>query len=966
MEKNKQSRRNFMKTSAVGASVFGLDFSMPSWLFSTNTKGEAGNALTVGSDITFIRENITLTQQLLKDIVAKQNIPSSVNFITVRLVATTITLSENIKIEKNIQFMLIANDINGNGKTIDVSDLKINPDASVTGYTPKDCYFYAKRLNNLTINALGAQGGNGKDSTINFKMLDSGAKLLGRPDKFEAPGTGQNGGNGGNGGAVHITFTESNNATINSTGGKGGVGGRGGNPGNYCAEYDLANPKTTKVVTQGSSGGISRPGGLGGGGKPGSSGGTTVTMETYYNCLRQESVVGRSGNFGANGKDGLKDVKKVSNAVWYTTANSKCPSWSDYRVKLAEYYYRSVNNPEPETIAPQLTNNALMRNRYALIQVFEALALNPNNVTAKLWKTRIYNGHTPIGIQRDVDTNPDFEGFQSEYLKLYGIVQTIQNQANLYALGTNMESGFQTVLKSEQSMLQAFRDSIGKQLDSINLKMEGKDKERKARLSKDTQFNMAIKARQQAIADQPFSLNDLATTIGAVAGVVMAVYSGGTSLISTYKNFMVLGEKTSDFMNALDSIDSLRDIGIEIGEYKNLSHPKSLEGLSTNPQLLKGDRTLSDAPLANSAFSMKNALSKFNADTNKIVNSGKSVIFNMEEISNTIKHINTPDNELNRLFQEKSENWEQIMVLNKELALLELDRDLAKSQYIVFDNSAAKIQQSIDERNPNKMAKEFSFMLQRATYYMDMLSRFVFFSVRSLEILQFKDLSSQLRFDIGHPHPDLIEDANYFQDNTKVQALSTAFNRSWAEFATVIQLATDYRDFKNQPWTTFIIRRSFKGDAINHLKANAAAVLNFVVSPEDAELTSLKLARIEGIKVAYIGAKINNSSSTEFNTNLFQSGLLSQRIAGTNIQRMILGGRTDNIPDANISALPPSVNFKALATQDRSVFSQYELFVSPTQITTHGIDFSNLTEVQVAISVKYLIDGGANFRTRNR
>jgi hypothetical protein len=889
----------------------------------------------------------------LDNIIAKQNIPSSVNFITVRLVATTITLSENIKINKNIQFILIADDINGNGRTVDLSNLQINPDATVTGYTPKDCYFHAKRINGLTVNALGASGGNGKDSTVNFKKLESGTKF-GKPNKFEAPGTGQNGGNGGNGGIVHVMFTETNNTIINTTGGKGGVGGKGGNPGNYCAEYNLANPKSIKKTV---------PGTPGIPGVPGSGTKTTYVYETYYDCLREERVDGHSGNFGANGKEGIKDVKKVNREDWYKNAYLKCPSWSDYRVKLAEYYYRSVNNPELETITPQLKNNPLMRNRYALIQVFEALALNPNNTAAKLWKTRIYNGHTPIGIQRDVDTNPDFTGFQREYLSLHGIVDSIQKQANLYALNVNLNTGFQDVLKAEQNTLLTFRDSIGKQLDSINLRMSAKDKERKDKLSKDTQLNMAIKARQQAIANQPFSLDNLVTTIGAVAGVVMAVYSGGTSLIGAYKNFMILGEKTSDFLNALDSIDSLRDIGVEIGEYKNLSDPKSLASLSANPQLIKGDRTLSEAPLANSAFSMKNVLSKFNADTNKIVNSGKSVVLNIEEISKTIKHINTPDKELNRLLLEKSENWEQIMVLNKELSLLDLDRQLAKSQYTVFDNSAAQIQQSINQRNPNMMIREFSFMLQRATYYMDMLSRFVFLSVRSLEILQFKDLSPQLRFDIGHPHPDLIEDANYFQDNQTVKALSSAFNRSWAEFATVIQLATDYSDFKNQPWTTFIIRRSLKGDAISHLKANAGAVLNFTISPEDVELTSLKLARIEGIKVAYIGAKMDNNF-TEFNTNLFQSGPLSQRIADSSIQKMILGGRTDNIPNANISALPASVNFETLATQDRAVFSQYELFVPASQIATHGINFSNLTEVQVAISVKYLIDGGANFRTR--
>jgi ElaB/YqjD/DUF883 family membrane-anchored ribosome-binding protein len=610
MEKYNNSRRNFLKNSVMGVSVFGLDFSMPNWLFSINTGGESGNVFTVASDITFIREKILLTQQLLDDIIAKQNISPSVNFITVRLVATTITLDEDIKVKKNVQFILVADDINGNGKKVDVSDLKINPDATVTGYTPKDCYFHAKRINGLTVNALGANGANGKDATVNFKMIESGSQF-GKPDKFEAPGTGQNGGNGANGGTVHIMFTEFDNTIINTTGGKGGVGGKGGNPGSYCAEYDLANPKSRRVTVGGASSvpsGTSRPGGLGGG-KPGSSGGTTWKMETYYDCFKEARAEGLGGNLGVNGKDGVKDVKKVSSAFWYKQAHIKCPNWSNYRVKLAEYYYRSVNNPD-EIFSPQLKDE-FMRNRFALIQVFEALALNPNNETAKLWKTRIYNGHTPIGIRREIDINPDFPFFQGEYTKLYGIVDSIQRQANFYASSTNMKDGFKEILITEKGTLKAFANSIGKQLDSINAKIGDRGKELKDRLSKDTVFNMAIKARQQEIANQPFTLNDLATTIGAVAGVVMAVYSGGTSLIGAYKNFMVLGEKTSNFLNALDSIDSLRDIGVEVGEYKNLSDPKSLTLLTANTKFAKGDRTVSDAPLTNNAFSIKTIVRAF-------------------------------------------------------------------------------------------------------------------------------------------------------------------------------------------------------------------------------------------------------------------------------------------------------------------------------------------------------------------
>ena len=79
------------------------------------------------------------------------------------------------------------------------------------------------------------------------------------------------------------------------------------------------------------------------------------------------------------------------------------------------------------------------------------------------------------------------------------------------------------------------------------------------------------------------------------------------------------------------------------------------------------------------------------------------------------------------------------------------------------------------------------------------------------------------------------------------------------------------------------------------------------------------------------------------------------------IKKAILEGRSDNIPDANIAVLPESINFQTLAMKDRSVFSQYELSVTPAEIVEQGIDFSNLSEVQVALQVKY-VTSITNFR----
>ena len=397
MEKDKQSRRNFLKNSAVGASVFGLDFSMPSWLFSTNTEGAFGNSLAVAPTVTFIRESLALTQKLVDDIIAKQS-----DVISLVLVANTITLSENIKIKKDVQLTLIADNINGTGKIIDMSQAQ-NPDAAVVGYTPKNVYLHTKKIAGLTINAVGTQGSNGVNSTVHFKKTADGTRS-GIPDKFDAPGRGQNGANGGNGGNVYIFFVESNNTVINSAGGRGGVGGKGGNGGTYCAEYDKANPKKFKKTV-----------------------GSTWVWEFSFDCLRTAQATGQSGTTGTNGTNGIKDVKQQSAADWYITTHTKTPNWSNYRVRLADYYYRTVNDPTPHP--DPILKDGFLRNRHAVRQVLAALSLNPTNPIAQQLKTRIYYGHSPIGFSWNIDVNPKVGEFQDAYTQFYPMVDSIHKQA---------------------------------------------------------------------------------------------------------------------------------------------------------------------------------------------------------------------------------------------------------------------------------------------------------------------------------------------------------------------------------------------------------------------------------------------------------------------------------------------------------------------------------------------------------
>ncbi len=936
MEKYKQSRRNFMKNSAVGASVFGLDFSMPSWLFSTNAEREAGNAFLAGSDITFIRENITLTQQLLNDIIDKNGATA------LTIVADTISLSQTIKVPKDVQLTLIAINIKGNRNAIDLSQPKNLTRENFrlqAGYSSKALTLHAKRISGVSINASGSDGADGVNGD-DFKIINY---ITG---SFEKPTAGEHGATAGSGGNVTILFTESNDTFVNTKGGKGGKGGIGGKGGVYCAEvYPAITPVSVGKPSTGL-GGIS-------GGKPGSVGGTIGTgggKPAPLMCKREERINDSPNGMNAdNGKDGVKTVQKLSDDQWYVRTNQICPAWSDYRVRLGEFYYRSINNPINTSPNAALTTG-LLRSRHAVGHIFEALALNPDNAMAKLWKTRMYYGHTPIGLQRNIDVTADVKILQDAYSQCYGVVDSIHKQAINYENKIFIGSGFEAILRAEISGLEALQKNIGISLNQkVMPELSRKQAELESRLSKDRSFEVQISTRQRDIANRPFTFGELVTTVGAVAGVASAIFSGGTTLIAASKNFMAVLRNGTEFLDSLDTIKSFGSIKDTYSDYK--------KGDKMEPDSKTGVYAI-DNVLANEALQFKDALQSFNAQKKEIITTKKNVIFKIEEITNALKRVDTGDAELNRLIQEKAANMEQAMTLKKDIAYLELDKKVAEDQMAEFTKATEQISKSIGRvNNPKRELEEFSYMLSRATYYMNILTKFVFLTARRLEIWQFNDYSQFMRFDIGHVHPDLIEDNKYFQKKEYAEALSKDFNRSWAEFASIVELKQELLGLETNNWTTYTLRLSFKGDTISHLKANPNSTLSFTVSPDDATLKDLKLAVVAGVKVAYIGAKTNGFQS--FNARLHQSGRLSQRFFDNSIRQAILEGHVDTIPDVSINVLPEIIGSTPLTIRDRAVFSQYELFIPSAEIAQQGIDLSNLSEIQVGFTIKYTTSSAA-------
>ncbi len=280
-------------------------------------------------------------------------------------------------------------------------------------------------------------------------------------------------------------------------GGNGGDGGNGtdGGAGGSAAICYATCTVTPAAAAPGGPGGTGGAGGVGGSGNP-------------------PGANGRSGRDGHAGADGPITIMTVPpDQVYQGVAADAAANWAQYRTDVGVYLFRLFDP------ANQL---------HALSEFTAALALNPANPTAAMLLQRLTAQETPGGTSRDLDIAPDVQDIAAGLL---GETQLVLSE--FLALDTTMV--IDELSEAEKDQMQLAVSQLSDRLSEARLDVVTAEDGVQAANDERSMYDAEGESLQQqisALQDQPLSLTDLLTTLGAAAAGIAGLVTGAGAIVS--------------------------------------------------------------------------------------------------------------------------------------------------------------------------------------------------------------------------------------------------------------------------------------------------------------------------------------------------------------------------------------------------------------------------------------------------
>jgi hypothetical protein len=906
------NRRFFLKNASVGLlySNFNSNFSDLIWK-NTNSKNEIKNLPLKENEIHFMRDKITLNQNLVNYL--EKNINQKID--TIVLVAREIALIEDIFINY-FNLTIISDSVLGNSKTITIrTPQRKSNEFGQNGYDGKLITFYIKNGTNLNIN------NNGSDGIVGVK---------GEHGQFppDAPGIqkgtegkdGLKGGNGGNGGDVilnAVVLSKFQIEQLNLNEGNFGLGGDGGFGGiiQRCKAYP-ADPSECPDIPPKSE-------------KP--------CMKV--SCELIETL--KSGSKGENGKSGVRGnliINEFDENQWFTNVSSVSTDWSDYRTSVGEFYFRSANNPE--LISKIGSSTEIIK--LALSELNAAIKLNPKNNKANQLYQRVVLLHTPLGISRFIDVIPNFKLYEENFTNYFLFVKDQKDNATTYKTLESFKNGFTQVLEAQRKTVVATRSNIQIKLNSVLEQIKRKNIQLEERIKALKEIERRIKKRQEDLQGSDF--DSMVKNVKVVIAIGSAIYTGGASLIASIQDVVQIADTATSLFGTLKALDSLSEASSAFGEMIDVSNGKKKVEETSNQKLNKD------------AKDFGGAVKSFDENTKKF-NESKGILLNIEKTISDIKGINVEDKELKGLFEEQANNLREILNIKKDLELLSYDKQVAEQQIEVLIATENEISINVNDNLSDSKILRLNFlkMVKRSQLHMDFIMNQIFYSVRSLEILQFINYSNLIRYDFGYFHPDLERDLLEFNDEKSANTLFDEYNNTWSDAAKVTDIRAIYDTFVTfGNWTTYTLRITLDKKSIEKFINNPKTEkIYFSIGTENTDLSNKKYAIIQDVKLSLQGAKIKSGNS-QINVNLFQSGSISQRTDDLSIKSSVLEEISFGIPDVQTKGLTGNV-FASSSTgfgfnpdfklSYRPIYGHYEINIDANELTK--INLSDTKKVQI-------------------
>jgi hypothetical protein len=455
-------------------------------------------------------------------------------------------------------------------------------------------------------------------------------------------------------------------------GGDGSNGSPGGSGGSATICYAASTPAPT----------ASAPGGPGSAGGPGGAGGSG-------------NPPGASGRSGRNGHPGADGPITISTAppdqVYQAITAEAATGWAQYRTDVGQYLFRLFDP------ASQL---------HALSEFTVALALDPANPTAALLLQRLISQETPGGTARDLDIAPDVQDIAAGLL---GETQLVLS--DFLALEATMTAAQTTAAMQDQMQLDVTQlsDRLSEALLDVITAQDGVQAANSERGMYDAEWS-SLQQQIFALQDQPLSLTDLLTTLGAAAAGIAGLVTGVGAIVSIPAALAVLGSPQAGITQVLKFLQS----------GKKLSDDKSLGG-----------------------------------DLSDLLKGGSAALTSFGKVSAELSG-SASDSAVTQLAMQQATVAMQDMVA--QLRQQQSADQLAAAQARVTDATAevqaAQAMLQNWQADESFLDQAMDQLLTVARALAAMVSEAFFLARRALEVYQLED-ASDVHFDYGFLHPDI-------------------------------------------------------------------------------------------------------------------------------------------------------------------------------------------------------------------
>lgn len=802
------------------------------------------------------------------------------------------------------------------GGCIDVSGS--NGKEGSTGTNGREGYASAAGANNRP-GGRGGDGGYGLAGTagMSLKLIchdQDQACLKSVGGSGGSGGAGGAGGHGGNGNRGNPPHFEGFEGTSGGDGGNGGAGGQGGPAGQLVDFYVQVGHSTPTLAAYGGSGGSG--GSAGGGGAKGKESDDALNGKE-----------GRAGSPASAGRDTIVETRSVTENEYWTHLRGEgiaSIKWGEYRRRVGKYYFRAFNPLIPETINYlQLASN----------EFIAAINLIPGDSESRALLDQVNHNQNILGLARDFDLIADFSRYERVAIDyapmIMGVLEVATDILRMaYDVAGNKER-LTSQIPHAQTSTQIFsleRDaaalaytSCALNLDVANAELRTLGAEIEANRAALEQWNMELEARR---------IQSVAKVCAAIIAVIGAAYSGGTSLAAV----------PGLLIGAQDAWKEFRyDAATKTVVYQG-------QGIAT-------------------WFTWDNGKPKLKPEVANLIKGVEDVVKKVIDIVDKVKVLTEIDaSTVNGQLVSKGKD---LMKKTAELSFKRADANLRLKQADLLGQALdLRIKQSLEDvetiRNQEaSMQADVRFLgetarilVDTAQKYMDIVTKYVFFAARSLEIFTFSDYAYPVSLDYGHIHPDL-EEAAYLAlsrgDSTRVLALLRSYSLSWGRVPSIIAYRDRYESY----------RMNLTSDLQFWLFDDAAEIQEFVEGGTfsfDLRLDDLLPARfdakIEAVFVALVGAASDEPRIT----------CILEHAGDASVQKPDGSVLTVSAPPRQVPVAAGKLlgDLGGLGSGSRSPFwgrspaARWRLRIEPEVVTRGHVDLTNLNAVQVAVSYQSL------------